>query len=100
MLLGPFAEISAETQDKTICELVLRSPLAGVVEDRFVAEGTQFIASQNLFSVVNTETLWVSAQIYEREWAALAELQASEVQVRNAGASRPVDSPHKCNTPA
>jgi multidrug efflux pump subunit AcrA (membrane-fusion protein) len=81
LLLGPFAEIAAETQDKTICELVLRSPMAGVVEDRYVAEGAQFVASQNLFAVVNTETLWVSAQIYEREWAALSELQAREVQV-------------------
>jgi RND family efflux transporter MFP subunit len=81
LLLGPFTEISNETQDKTICELVLKAPLAGVVEDRFVVEGAQFIASQNLFSVVNTETLWVSAQIYEREWAALADSQAREVFV-------------------
>ncbi len=44
-------------------------------------KGPSSVASQNLFSVVNTETLWVSAQIYEREWAALADLQAREILV-------------------
>ena len=57
------------------------SGIGQAVAQRFLAEGAQFIASQSLFSVVNTETLWVSAQIYEREWAAMADLQAREVLV-------------------
>ncbi|HWA99943.1 MAG TPA: efflux RND transporter periplasmic adaptor subunit, partial [Pirellulales bacterium] len=81
LVLGPFAEIADSADEDQLCELVLRSPLDGVVEDRFVSDGVQFVASQALFAVANTDTLWVSAQIYEREWAALADDNAKEVTV-------------------
>jgi len=82
LLLGPFAEI-ARHDDETLCELVLRSPLDGKVEDRFVSDGVQFVASQTLFALANTDTLWVSAQIYEREWAALAGGDVKELKVES-----------------
>ncbi|HEV7225489.1 MAG TPA: efflux RND transporter periplasmic adaptor subunit [Pirellulales bacterium] len=82
LLLGPFAEI-ARHDDDTLCELVLRSPLDGKVEDRFVSDGVQFLASQTLFALANTDTLWVSAQIYEREWAALAGGDVKQVKVES-----------------
>lgn len=81
LLLGPFAEIAPGHDDNTLCELILRSPIDGKVEDRFVSEGAQFVASQALFALANTDTLWVSAQIYEREWAALAGGDVQEVKV-------------------
>jgi cobalt-zinc-cadmium efflux system membrane fusion protein len=81
MLLGPFTEISQSTDDSTICQLVLRAPFNGTVEERLVAEGTQFAASQTLFVVANLDTLWVSAQIYENEWAELAGGNVQELQV-------------------
>jgi cobalt-zinc-cadmium efflux system membrane fusion protein len=81
LLLGPFAEILPTADDKALCELVLRAPLSGVVEERLVADGLQFTNSQTLFTVANTETLWVSAQVYERDWAALADGQVREVTV-------------------
>jgi cobalt-zinc-cadmium efflux system membrane fusion protein len=84
LLLGPFAEI-AETADDgsngTICKMILRAPFDGVVEDRLVAEGSQFIASQPLFTVANTDMLWVSAQLYEREWAAFSGSDVKELTV-------------------
>ncbi|HUY87728.1 MAG TPA: efflux RND transporter periplasmic adaptor subunit [Pirellulales bacterium] len=83
LLLGPFAEISSEHDDETLCELILCSPLDGKVEDRFVSDGAQFVASQALFALANTDTLWVSAQIYEREWAALAGGDVQEVNVES-----------------
>lgn len=83
LLLGPFAEISTEHDDETLCELILRSPLDGKVEDRFVSDGVQFVASQPLFALANTDTVWVSAQIYEREWAALAGGDVQEVKVES-----------------
>lgn len=81
LLLGPFAEIAESTEDDQLCQLVLRSPLTGVVEDRFVSDGVQFVASQSLFAVANTDTLWVSAQIYEREWSALMLNDVKELMV-------------------
>ncbi|HEX3870212.1 MAG TPA: efflux RND transporter periplasmic adaptor subunit [Pirellulales bacterium] len=83
LLLGPFAEIADSAEDSTICELVLRAPISGVIEERYVSEGMQLAASQKLFTLANTETLWVSAQIYEREWAALAGSNVREVRVES-----------------
>jgi cobalt-zinc-cadmium efflux system membrane fusion protein len=83
LLLGPFAEIAPGHDDNTLCELILRSPLDGMVEDRFVSDGAQFVASQALFSLANTDTLWVSAQIYEREWSALSGNDVKEVKVES-----------------
>lgn len=83
LLLGPFAEVAPDQHDESLCELILRSPLDGKVEDRFVSDGAQFVASQPLFALANTDTLWVSAQIYEREWAALAGGDVKELQVES-----------------
>ena len=83
LLLGPFAEIVSGHDDNMLCELILRSPIDGKVEDRFVSDGVQFVASQALFALANTDTLWVSAQIYEREWAALAGGDVQEVKVQS-----------------
>lgn len=83
LLLGPFAEIAPGEQDESLCELILRSPLDGKVEDRFVSDGAQFVASQTLFTLANTDTLWVSAQIYEREWSALAGGDVNELKVES-----------------
>lgn len=82
LLLGPFAEIASGHDDSMLCELILRSPLDGMVEDRFVSDGAQFVASQALFALANTDTLWVSAQIYEREWSALSGGDVTEVKVQ------------------
>ncbi len=85
LLLGPFAEIAPGHDDNTLCELILRSPLDGKVEDRFVSDGALFIASQTLFTLANIDTLWVSAQIYEREWGELAGGQVKDVKVESPG---------------
>lgn len=81
LLVGPFAELTTHASEGTICELVLRSPLDGVVEDRFVADGGRFAAGETLYTVANTETLWVSAQVYERDWAELGGGAVREVRV-------------------
>jgi cobalt-zinc-cadmium efflux system membrane fusion protein len=83
LLLGPFTEIATLASDNTSCELILRSPMDGVIEDRFVSDAAQFISSQALFSLANTDTLWVSAQLYEREWAAVSRSKFKEVRVQS-----------------
>lgn len=67
--LGPFAELSSAPADATLCEVVLQSSIDGFVEQRLVTDGAQFSAAQNLFVLANMDTVWVSAQIYAREWA-------------------------------
>lgn len=83
VLLGPFSEISSVAGDDGICELVLRAPVDGVVEERLVADGAHFVASQPLYIIANPDTLWVSAQIYEREWALLNANKVAELVVES-----------------
>lgn len=84
LLLGPFAEIATAGADASLCELIVRSPLDGLVDERFVAAGVQLTASQPLFAVANVRTLWVSAQLYEREWSLVSDQGVREVQVECA----------------
>jgi len=81
LLLGPYAEISGESRDAASSELVLRAPIDGIVDARPVTDGSQFSASQLLFTLTNPDTLWVSAHIYDREWALLNELEVKQVSV-------------------
>ncbi len=46
-----------------------------------MTDGSRVAASQTLFALTNTDTLWVSAHIYDQEWALLNELAAKEVVV-------------------
>ena len=83
VLLGPFSEISSAASDDGICELVLRAPVDGVIEERLVADGAHFVPSQLLYVIANTDTLRVSAQIYEREWALLNANKVTELVVES-----------------
>jgi cobalt-zinc-cadmium efflux system membrane fusion protein len=79
--LGPFAELSDRPTVGAPCEVVLRAAIDGSVEERLVAEGAHFAAAQTLFVLANTETLWVSAQLFERDWASFREKNVQEVLV-------------------
>ncbi len=83
VLLGPFAEIAPESGDDELCELVLRAPTDGLIEDRLVTRGVHTLPAQVLFTIADTKTLWVTAQIYEREWAAFNESQVTELAVES-----------------
>jgi len=66
--------------------LVLRTPFDGVVEEIFMSRGERVQAGDKLFVVADTSTLWVRAQINERQWTQveLAEGQRVGVQVPGA----------------
>lgn len=81
LLLGPYAEIAPNQQDDTLCELIIRAPISGMVEDRPLAEGSQFSATQPLFTLSNIDTLWVSAYLYDRDWSQLRHEGLSELSV-------------------
>ncbi len=65
----------------TLSTLDLRSPLAGVVEEVFVARGERVTSGQRLFVVADTSTLWVRAQIHERQWATVDVIPDEHVRV-------------------
>jgi cobalt-zinc-cadmium efflux system membrane fusion protein len=67
--------------------LVLRTPFDGIVEDIFVARGERVQAGDRLFVVADNTTLWVRAQIHERQWTTVEVAEGQEVQVNVPGAA-------------
>ena len=90
------AEIAAVAEDApdspgdtgSLSALVMRTPFDGVVEDIFVARGERVQGGDPLFVVADTSSLWVRAQIHEREWTAVDVAQGQEVQVSVPGSER------------
>jgi cobalt-zinc-cadmium efflux system membrane fusion protein len=69
----------------TLSTLDLRSPIAGIVEEVFVARGERVTAGHRLFVVADTSTLWVRAQIHERQWASVDVTPGQELRVTMPG---------------
>lgn len=72
---------------RTLSALVLRTPFDGLVEDIFVARGERVKAGDRLFVVADTRTLWVRAQIHERQWTTVEVGEGQEVRVNVPGAA-------------
>jgi membrane fusion protein, heavy metal efflux system len=67
--------------------LVLRTPFAGIVEDIFVSRGERVRSGDRLFVVADTATLWVRAQIHEKQWTTVEVSNGQEVRVLVPGAT-------------
>jgi cobalt-zinc-cadmium efflux system membrane fusion protein len=70
----------------SLSALVLRSPFDGIVEDVFIARGERARVGDKLFVVADTSTLWVRAQIHERQWTAVEVSAGQAVRVVVPGA--------------
>lgn len=71
----------------TLSALVLRAPFDGLVEDVFMARGERVKVGDRLFVVADTSTLWVRAQIHERQWTTVEVSEGQEVKVNVPGAA-------------
>jgi len=69
----------------SLSSLVLRTPFDGIVEDVLIARGERTRAGDNLFVVADTSTLWVRAQIHERQWTAVNVAEGQTVRVMVPG---------------
>jgi cobalt-zinc-cadmium efflux system membrane fusion protein len=67
--------------------LVLKTPFDGLVEDVFVARGERVKAGDRIFVVADTSTLWVRAQVHERQWTTVEVADGDEVRVNVPGAA-------------
>jgi RND family efflux transporter MFP subunit len=72
--------------------LKLLAPLAGRVEERLAVAAARVQAGQTLFVVADTRTMWVSAEIHERDWSAL--------ELVREGDTLPVQLPALAGEPA
>jgi membrane fusion protein, heavy metal efflux system len=70
-LLGPLADMRPITDREHLSELTLISPIAGRIEERHTVKAALVAAGGPLFTVADTTTVWVSAEIHERDWRAL-----------------------------
>jgi cobalt-zinc-cadmium efflux system membrane fusion protein len=71
----------------SLSSLVLRTPFDGIVEDVLVARGERVQAGDNMFVVADMSTLWVRAQIHERQWTAVEVGEGQTVRVTVPGAT-------------
>ena len=81
------ADVDGQGDAGGLSTLVLRTPFAGVVEDVFVARGERVQAGDRLFVVADTSTLWVRAQIHERQWTTVEVTENQEVAVNVPGSA-------------
>ena len=72
---------SATSFHRTDSRSVIRAPFAGVVTAYDAAEGEAVETSDQLMTVVDTSSVWVLADVYERDLAAVRLGRAVEIRV-------------------
>jgi cobalt-zinc-cadmium efflux system membrane fusion protein len=70
-LLG-FADDQTATDSKSLSRLEVRAPFAGTIESRFLAKSERVRQADSLFVLANTDSLYVTADIRENDFAALS----------------------------
>jgi RND family efflux transporter MFP subunit len=81
-LLGPLADMTPVTDRQKLSELVLLAPIGGRVEERSAVAAARVAAGAPLFVLADTRALWVSAEIHERDWAALDVTPGGQIAIR------------------
>ncbi len=76
---------TADVADPESLSLVqLRAPFAGTIERRNFSPSERVAAGDGLLTLADTATLWVAADLREREWGALILKQGDEIVVEPA----------------
>ena len=76
-----------ESDGTSLSAIALRTPFAGIVEEVFVSRGQRVQAGDKMFVVADTATLWVRAQIHEKQWTTVEITEGQEVRVVVPGAA-------------
>lgn len=80
-LLGFADSRTDEATSESLSRMEVRAPFAGTVEARSYARRERVQQSDSLFVLANTESLYVSADIRENEWAAMSVKPGQEIEV-------------------
>jgi len=70
------------TQFKDLSEFTLLAPFTGRIDERSAVEAARVRQGDSLFVMADTSTLWVEAEIHERNWRALRFVQGASIPVR------------------
>jgi cobalt-zinc-cadmium efflux system membrane fusion protein len=77
-LRGPWAALEETSDPNRLNELQLVAPLDGRIVERKAVQNSRVADEEPLFVVADTSTIWVSAEIHERDWSALDLLKPGE----------------------
>lgn len=86
-LLGGFSKVADAETEKSgegaeLTRFYLVAPMDGTIEQRMVAPTQRLSAGAPAFVVADTETLWVAADIRERDWQVLSVGEGDPLTVR------------------
>lgn len=80
-LLGFTEDESAGVTSESLSRMEVRAPFAGTIESRAYARQERVQQADSLFVLANTDSLYVSADIRENEWAAMSVKAGRELEV-------------------
>ncbi len=85
-LLGQFeavpdGDVAASFDEKDLSLVQLKAPFNGTIEKRVVSTSERVAPGDSLITLADTSTLWVAADLREREWNALALKSGDVVKV-------------------
>lgn len=69
VLIGPHG---ADAHDENRSEFELTAPFEGRIEELHAIESARLSSSEAMFVLADTRTVWVAAQIHQRDWNALS----------------------------
>ena len=81
-LCGAEFEEIGKTSDGSLNDLYLRAPLAGQITRKDVVPATRVEVADSLFVLANTDSLWVAAQLREKDWETLRSVPGQSVELR------------------
>ena len=61
--------------------LTFRSPVAGIVTEKKVVQGMRFMPGETLFQIADTSTIWVQADVFEQDIAAVNVGQKAKIRI-------------------
>ncbi len=85
-LSGGFADGESGSQS-ALSELVLKAPFDGVIQENSAVQAAHVGAGQYLMGLADTQSLWVAAEVPQRDWNALDGEAQRQLMLRVPGLS-------------
>lgn len=80
-LIGEEAIGSSDDDSMMLTTLEVRAPMAGTIESRKFASSERVYRADSLYVLADTTSLYVSADVREKDWPAVSIKEGTEVQV-------------------
>ena len=74
-------ESDVDLQPEFLSTVKLRAPFSGTIEQRLFSTSERVAAGDAMLTLADTSTLWVAADLREREWNALSLQPGDEIEV-------------------